>query len=265
MSLAPAKPRVAWTEAQARERFTDALGAASRYATLGATVQSLRLRLSVAPDTATRDVVKNELLARHSRARRIRPTHAARSTFSTADSPRLTPAEELIDCARHVGSAAPARAVTAFARALTAPALITPSDHLQYAQALARVGRVARRARAARGRARSARADRPPTSAAGCCSRRERATKRAAALRATSSPVSRRHGVGERGALSSRRPRRPTTETTTGARSLYQQLYRSYPTSARARERALQCGDHRARVRQRRPLRRRSSTRCAHV
>ena len=63
VSLAPAKPRIAWTEAQARERFSDAIGAASRFATLGATVQSLRLRLSVAPDTASRDVVKGELLA----------------------------------------------------------------------------------------------------------------------------------------------------------------------------------------------------------
>src|SRR4029077_3573989 len=49
ITLPVAKPRRLWTEAQARERFNDALGSATRYASLGATVVALRLRLSVAP------------------------------------------------------------------------------------------------------------------------------------------------------------------------------------------------------------------------
>src|SRR5581483_3322233 len=61
--LATAKPRIAWTEAQARERFADAIGAATRFAALGATVTALRLRLSVAPDSASRDPIKAELLS----------------------------------------------------------------------------------------------------------------------------------------------------------------------------------------------------------
>src|SRR5579884_413676 len=43
VTLAAAKARVPWTEAETRERYQDALGAASRYAALGATVTALRL------------------------------------------------------------------------------------------------------------------------------------------------------------------------------------------------------------------------------
>src|SRR5438105_4520806 len=61
--LAVAQARVPWTDAQARERFGDALGAVARYASVGAAVPALRLRLSVAPDSATRNQIKDELLA----------------------------------------------------------------------------------------------------------------------------------------------------------------------------------------------------------
>jgi Soluble lytic murein transglycosylase and related regulatory proteins (some contain LysM/invasin domains) len=137
--LAPAKPRVAWTDAQARERFSDALGAASRYAALGATVQSLRLRLSVAPDSATRTVVKNELLAF---IRTHGNTADARSAVDVLDRgfTDFTPGEEL-EIARATAAVAPSRAVTAFKRALTSPSLFTARDRLEYAQALVRAGR----------------------------------------------------------------------------------------------------------------------------
>src|SRR5437763_5194526 len=62
VTLPAAKARVPWTEAQARERYEDLLGAAARFAALGATVPALRLRMSVAPDDARRAAVRDELL-----------------------------------------------------------------------------------------------------------------------------------------------------------------------------------------------------------
>jgi len=62
VTLAPTRARVLWTEAQARERFRDAIGAAARFAKLGAVAQAFRLRLSVAPDSGTRDSIKAEAL-----------------------------------------------------------------------------------------------------------------------------------------------------------------------------------------------------------
>jgi soluble lytic murein transglycosylase len=140
VSLPIARPRIAWTEAQTRERLADALGAATRYAALGATVMSLRLRLSVAPDSDTRDVIKGELLAF---IRAHNGSADAKSAVEVLDKgfTSLTPSEELIIARSAVVSGPPARAVVAFERALAQPALATPSDHLSYAQVLVRIGR----------------------------------------------------------------------------------------------------------------------------
>jgi soluble lytic murein transglycosylase len=140
ISLGVAKPRVAWTDAQAHERFGDAAGAAKRYASLGATVTSFRLRLSVAPDSATRAAIKTDLLS----FIRGHPGSAdAKSAVEVLDKgfATLTPAEELV-IARGIAAAGPVpRAILAFERASTQPALITAADQLQYAQLLARAGR----------------------------------------------------------------------------------------------------------------------------
>jgi soluble lytic murein transglycosylase len=142
IALAVARARIPWTEAQARERFGDALGAAPRYAALGATVQSLRLRLGVAPDTATRDVVKSELLAY---IRTHSGTGESKNAVDVIDKGfrSLTPQEELIIARSTAASGPQPRSVVAFERAMTAPSLMTPNDHLQYALVLSRAGRSA--------------------------------------------------------------------------------------------------------------------------
>jgi soluble lytic murein transglycosylase len=135
-----AKARIPWTEAQSRERAQDALGAAARYASLGATATALRLRLSVAPDSATRDVIRGELL---SFIRSKNGTGDARTAVDVLDKgfTSLTPSEQLIVARSSAVSGPPARAVAGFERALTQPGLITPADRMSYAQALARVNR----------------------------------------------------------------------------------------------------------------------------
>ena len=139
VALHVARSRVAWTEAEIRERLGDALGAAERYASLGAPVIALRLRLSVAPDTATRDVVKKDLLE-------FIGSHGgsdARSAVEVLDKgfTRLTPAEELVVARSAAGSGPVARAIAGFERGLSERALVTPRDELLYAQSLARAGR----------------------------------------------------------------------------------------------------------------------------
>jgi soluble lytic murein transglycosylase len=140
VTLSVARPRIAWTEAQTRERYADALGAATRYAALGATVIALRLRLSVAPDTDTRDVVKGELLAF---IRAHNGSADAKSAVEVLDKgfTSFAPAEELVIARSAAVNGPPARAVLGFERAFSQPALATAGDHVSYAQVLARSGR----------------------------------------------------------------------------------------------------------------------------
>jgi soluble lytic murein transglycosylase len=137
ITLAVAKPRIPWTDAQARERFGDAVGSAALYAKLGAPVTAFRLRLSVAPDSVTREAVKNEVVA----FLRTKPVTAdARAAVEVLDKafPSLSPADELTIARAIASGGPPARAVAAFERA---SALLTPNDRLAYAQALSRAGR----------------------------------------------------------------------------------------------------------------------------
>jgi len=141
VSMAVARARVPWTDAQARERFADALGAATRYASLGATVMSLRLRLSVAPDSALRSTIERELVTFiHGH-----PGSAdAKSAVEVLDKSftSLSPSDELVIGRAIAGSGPLPRAATAFQRALAAdPASLTPSDRLLYASVLSRSGR----------------------------------------------------------------------------------------------------------------------------
>ena len=140
VSLAAAKPRIPWTDAQVRERFADALGSAARYSSLGAAVPAFRLRLSVAPDSGTREVLKAEVLAF---IRGHNGTPDAKTAVEVLDKAftSLTPTEELIVARSTAASGPAARAVAAFQHAFSEPALITPADRIQYAQALTRVNR----------------------------------------------------------------------------------------------------------------------------
>ena len=140
VTLASAKPRVAWTDAQARERFGDVLGAAARFASLGATVTALRLRLSVAPDSGLRDTIKNELLAY---VRAHSGTADSKTAVDVLDKAftSFTPGEELVIARSAAVSGPTTRAIAAFERALSQPGLITPTDRIAYAQVLARANR----------------------------------------------------------------------------------------------------------------------------
>jgi soluble lytic murein transglycosylase len=137
VKMPAAKQRIAWTDAQARERFGDPLGAAARYASLGASVAALRLRLAASTDDASRAAVKNELLGV---IRAKSGSSDARAAVDVLDKgfPSLTPDEELIVARSSAASGPVPRAVKAFDKAA---ALLTPRDRIVYAQALSRTGR----------------------------------------------------------------------------------------------------------------------------
>ena len=140
VTLAPARARVPWTEAQARERFRDALGAAVRFAKLGAAAQSFRLRLSVAPDSGTRDSIKAEALAYI----RAHPgTAESKSAIEVLDRAFTshTPQEQLVMARSASINGPPARAVSGFDRAAAGGLDLTADDRYRYGQALARVNR----------------------------------------------------------------------------------------------------------------------------
>ncbi len=140
VGLAVARSRRALTEAEARERFGDTLGAAARYASLGLTVNALRLRLGVTTDTAQRDAIAGELLAFIASHRGSADARAAVDVLDKGF-PSLSSEAELTIARGIASSGAPARAITAFQRALARPALVTPADRLLYAQTLARASR----------------------------------------------------------------------------------------------------------------------------
>lgn len=140
VSSAPAKARIGWTEAETRERFADALGAAAKYAALGAQVTAYRLRLSVAPDSGARQTIKSELMKF---IRAHSGSGDAKSAVEVLDKAFTsnTPAEELIIARSSAVSGPASRAVTAFSRALSQPSLVTANDRLLYGESLARAGR----------------------------------------------------------------------------------------------------------------------------
>jgi len=233
VALPPAKSRVAWTEALARERFGDAAGAAQRYAALGATAQALRLRLSVASDDASRNMVKSELLAFIQGRNSPLDIRTAIDILDKGFT-RLEPAEELAVARGAAAAGQVQRAVVGYQRALGARVALSPNDRFSYAQSLSRGGRT-RDALAQfdsvegsmAGQAAYARARVLLTSNGG------EATKSALRTIVTRFP-------GDTSAASAAMFLLADLMTDDGndpqARALYQQLYRQYPTSARAAE-----------------------------
>lgn len=134
-----ARERIEWTEALARERAGDVAGAAARYERLGAMASAFRLRLASAPDSGTRQAVRAEIIQF---LRTKSGTGEARQAVEVLDKafPTLTPSEELV-VARSANASGPvARAVSAYARGITAPET-TPKDRLDYGVLLIRAGR----------------------------------------------------------------------------------------------------------------------------
>ena len=143
LTIPKARERIGWTEAQALERFGDVERAAAKYASLGANVTAIRLRLSQPTDSAARSRLKHELID-FVRARA--GTGDARQAVELLDryfatpAMALTPAEELVVGRSAAASGPAARAVQAFARADSALTL-SDADEMRYADALADVGR----------------------------------------------------------------------------------------------------------------------------
>jgi soluble lytic murein transglycosylase len=134
-----AASREPWTEAQARERFSDIAGAAERFERLEAMPQAFRLRLMIASDSASRLRLKTQILRfiadKSGSADARQATEVLDRAFTTH-----TAAEELVIARSAAGSGPAARAVTGFERA-RAGVTLTPEDRLQMASALARVDR----------------------------------------------------------------------------------------------------------------------------
>lgn len=131
--------RLLETEAEARERAGDYLGAALRYDSLGRVVDATRLRLARATRSAERVALRRTLIEfAESRAGSPEVLPAIDLIFSSRLS--TTPQEALRLARAASRSRNAARAVTLYGRATRAGSL-TPGDRLAYGLALARVGR----------------------------------------------------------------------------------------------------------------------------
>lgn len=138
--LAPAQARVPATEASARERAGDLVGAAMLYLQqLGSPATALRLRLAASADTVARAELKHELLAFLGTSA---PAGEIRSAIGVLDGAygRLAPEEELVVARAAAPAGAPARAADGFPRAFDA-GLGTSRDRFDYAGALFGMGR----------------------------------------------------------------------------------------------------------------------------
>ena len=138
IKLAPARARVAWTEAQARERFGDVPGAIERFAALGARLTVLRLRLASASEDS-RSSMKDSIIA-FLRAGASRDDARQAVQILDAANIALTPADELM-IGRALASPGPLpRALAGFAAAERA-GLLRGDDRYQYALVLSRSNR----------------------------------------------------------------------------------------------------------------------------
>ena len=138
----PARARVAWVEAQARERSSDFSGAALAYEALGARMAALRLRLAAAKeaaDTLARDTIRRELFKIVTTSRGSTNARLAVELIDASLAP-LTADEELAVARSAAVSGPAARALDGFARALTA-GRGTPNDRFTYASVLVNAGR----------------------------------------------------------------------------------------------------------------------------
>lgn len=228
-----AKARIPWTDAQARERTQDALGSAARYASLGATVIALRLRLSVATDIAGRNALKDELLAFIRTHNGSADSRAAVEVLDRGFT-SFSPEEEIVMARSLAVSGPPARAITAFERALAQPSLLTPADRLAYAQVLVRVNRsrdaLAQLAQVDGPLAPQAAYQRARVLLSSGTADQTRAALRDVIARFPNDTASASAALYLLADLST------DDGNDTQARSLFRQLYRSYPTSSRASE-----------------------------
>jgi soluble lytic murein transglycosylase len=133
------RARVPWAEATAYERIGDRAEAARRYAVLGESLTSLRLRLAVSSDSASHAAIRVEAFALLSG--RISPG-AARQALVLIDSAfaPLSSKEELLAARVASDAGLSARAAAGFARA-GSRSLGNGQDRFDYANALTRLKR----------------------------------------------------------------------------------------------------------------------------
>jgi soluble lytic murein transglycosylase len=139
--LEPARSRIAWTDAQARERTGDFSGAAERFRSVGAEAAALRVEALAARDDAGRSAVAQRIAAYLARNP---PTGDARVALQVLDSLRatLTREQELVVARAAAASGVTARAIRGFElAAATSAAPLGAGDRMAYAGALARAGR----------------------------------------------------------------------------------------------------------------------------
>lgn len=137
----PARARIPWTEAAARERFGDLAGAATAYDSLGARVSATRLRLVTAAnagDTAARAAARSTLLGMIESSGGSTAREAVQ--LLDADSARLTAAEELVVARSAATAGLSDRAASGFARAFAAGAG-NDRDRFRHGEVLFRLGR----------------------------------------------------------------------------------------------------------------------------
>ena len=135
-----ARTRVAATEAQARERAGDLVGATREFRMAGAEGSAFRVEALAARDEASRSALVQRIVRYLQKA----PNNTeARQTFDVLDRlGPLPPRDELAVALAAVAAGVTVRAVAGFARAAAASPL-TAVDRMRYAAALARAGKPA--------------------------------------------------------------------------------------------------------------------------
>ena len=146
VTLPPARARVARTEAEARERAGDLLGAATTFDSLGNPASALRLRLRAASaatpaNPATLDSIRVGLASVLTRSAGTGEARTAAHLLDSAFTP-LRAAEQLAIARALAVSGPAARAGTAYQAAFRAN-LGTDTDRLRYARLLFRLDRYA--------------------------------------------------------------------------------------------------------------------------
>ena len=136
IETAPARARVPWTEALARDRGGDWRGAADRYTSLGARLAAVRLRLTQGDDS-TRAATRADLATLL--ATSLSPGDAGDAiALFDRHFPRRTAADELRIARRGAAAGLLERAARGFA---AARGMLTDRDRFTYATVLARLGR----------------------------------------------------------------------------------------------------------------------------
>jgi soluble lytic murein transglycosylase len=136
-----ARERIGWSEAAAHAGTGDLVGAAARFAALGAGVMALRFRLAASPDSGWRAGVRRDLLAVVAARRSPGETRDAIALLDSAFTP-LTPLEELAVGRAAATSGGHTRAVAAFERSFAADSALA-EDRFAFAVELTRLGRYA--------------------------------------------------------------------------------------------------------------------------